>query len=87
MRFAFRREWTLDCNWKVYVDNYLEGYHIPIVHPGLMKELDYGAYRTETFRNHVAAGLADQGSEDRPRCVPAPRPTRPRTGGSGRTSC
>ncbi len=53
MRFAFRREWTLDCNWKVYVDNYLEGYHIPIVHPGLMKELDYGAYRTETFRNRV----------------------------------
>jgi choline monooxygenase len=49
---AFRRDWTLDCNWKVYVDNYLEGYHIPIVHPGLMKELDYGAYRTETFRNH-----------------------------------
>src|SRR5450755_1049242 len=53
MRFAFRRDWTLECNWKVYVDNYLEGYHIPIVHPGLMKELDYGAYRTETFRNHV----------------------------------
>jgi phenylpropionate dioxygenase-like ring-hydroxylating dioxygenase large terminal subunit len=53
MRFAFRREWTLDCNWKVYVDNYLEGYHIPVVHPGLMKELDYGAYRTETFRNRV----------------------------------
>src|SRR5262249_33717507 len=50
-RLAFRRDWTLDCNWKVYVDNYLEGYHIPIVHPGLMKELDYGAYRTETSRN------------------------------------
>jgi choline monooxygenase len=53
MRHAFRREWTLDCNWKVYVDNYLEGYHIPVVHPGLMKELDYGAYRTETFGRRV----------------------------------
>lgn len=52
MRLAFRREWTLECNWKVYVDNYLEGYHIPVVHPGLMRELDYAAYRTETFRNH-----------------------------------
>jgi choline monooxygenase len=52
MRLAFRRDWTLVCNWKVYVDNYLEGYHIPVVHPGLMKELDYAAYRTETFRNH-----------------------------------
>jgi choline monooxygenase len=51
MRFAFRRDWTLDCNWKVYVDNYLEGYHIPIVHPSLLKELDYAAYRTETSRS------------------------------------
>lgn len=50
MRLSFRRDWTVDCNWKVYVDNYLEGYHIPIVHPGLMKELDYPRYRTETRR-------------------------------------
>jgi choline monooxygenase len=46
--FACRRDWYLDCNWKVYVDNYLEGYHIPIVHPGLNKELDYARYRVET---------------------------------------
>jgi choline monooxygenase len=52
MGLTFRRDWTLDCNWKVYVDNYLEGYHIPVVHAGLLRELDYGAYRTETFRNH-----------------------------------
>ena len=32
------------------MDNYLEGYHIPIVHPGLMKEIDYPRYRTEVFR-------------------------------------
>jgi choline monooxygenase len=48
MRLTARKEWTLRCNWKVYVDNYLEGYHIPIVHPGLMQELDYARYRTET---------------------------------------
>ena len=53
MRLAFRRDWTLDCNWKVYVDNYLEGYHIPVVHPGLMEELDYAAYRTEVFPGRV----------------------------------
>jgi choline monooxygenase len=41
---------NFDCNWKVYVDNYLEGYHIPIAHPGLMREIDYAQYRTETFR-------------------------------------
>lgn len=43
-----RKDWHLDSNWKVYVDNYLEGYHIPIVHPALNRELDYARYRTET---------------------------------------
>ncbi len=51
-RLAARKEWMLDCNWKVYVDNYLEGYHIPIVHPGLFREIDYPSYRTETRRNY-----------------------------------
>lgn len=45
-----RHDYVLNCNWKVYVDNYLEGYHIPIAHPGLMREIDYSQYRTETFR-------------------------------------
>lgn len=39
-------DYEVSCNWKVYVDNYLEGYHIPIVHPGLFRELDYRAYRS-----------------------------------------
>jgi choline monooxygenase len=50
MRLVERRDYVVECNWKVYVDNYLEGYHIPIAHPGLFKELDYDAYRVETFR-------------------------------------
>jgi choline monooxygenase len=45
-----RRDYVINCNWKVYVDNYLEGYHIPIAHPGLMKEIDYAHYRTDTYR-------------------------------------
>jgi choline monooxygenase len=45
-----RRDYIVNCNWKVYVDNYLDAYHIPIVHPGLMKEIDYPRYRTETYR-------------------------------------
>jgi choline monooxygenase len=47
-----RHDWEIACNWKVYVDNYLEGYHIPIVHPGLHKLLDYAAYRVEAGRWH-----------------------------------
>ncbi len=50
MHLAARKDWHVDCNWKVYVDNYLEGYHIPIVHPALNRELDYARYRTETKR-------------------------------------
>jgi choline monooxygenase len=52
LALAERRDYIVNCNWKVYVDNYLEGYHIPIVHPGLMKEIDYPRYRCETFRYH-----------------------------------
>lgn len=35
------------CNWKVYVDNYLEAYHVPLVHPEYAKSLDYKNYREE----------------------------------------
>jgi choline monooxygenase len=43
-----RREYELACNWKVYVDNYLDGgYHVNTVHPGLAGVLDYSRYRTE----------------------------------------
>jgi len=48
LQLAARKDWYVDCNWKVYVDNYLEGYHIPILHPGLNRELDYSRYRVET---------------------------------------
>lgn len=50
LQLVERRDYHINCNWKVYVDNYLEGYHIPIAHPGLMKEIDYAQYRTDTFR-------------------------------------
>jgi choline monooxygenase len=48
MSLAARKDWHVDCNWKVYVDNYLEGYHIPIVHQSLNREIDYARYHTET---------------------------------------
>ncbi len=47
--FAFYRrdEFVVNCNWKVYVENYLEGYHLPHVHPGLNALLDYKSYQTQ----------------------------------------
>ncbi len=46
-RFHRRFHYEVACNWKVYVDNFLEGYHLPHVHPGLNKLLDYRSYKTE----------------------------------------
>jgi phenylpropionate dioxygenase-like ring-hydroxylating dioxygenase large terminal subunit len=66
MRLAHRKDWSLDCNWKVYVDNYLEGYHIPIVHPSLMKEIDYARYSTETRRFFSIQHSPIRASKDSP---------------------
>ena len=44
--------YDIACNWKVYVDNFLEGYHVPHVHPGLNRLLDYRSYRTELMQWH-----------------------------------
>jgi Rieske 2Fe-2S family protein len=40
-------------NWKVIVDNYLEGYHVPIAHPGLMRLLDYKRYEADVHEHYV----------------------------------
>jgi choline monooxygenase len=50
LQFRLRRDYVIECNWKVYIDNYLEGYHLPAAHPSLFRELDYAQYRVETFR-------------------------------------
>jgi choline monooxygenase len=43
-----RRHYTIDCNWKVFVDNYLDGgYHVPYLHKGLDSVLDYSEYTVE----------------------------------------
>ena len=50
LQFAERRDYLINCNWKVYIDNYLEGYHLPAAHPGLYRAVDYKQYRVDTFR-------------------------------------
>ena len=53
-KYTFYRSvsYHIKCNWKTYIDNFLEGYHIPFVHPKLNKVLDYKSYTTEIFKNH-----------------------------------
>jgi choline monooxygenase len=33
MKTTHRWEYELDCNWKTYVENFVESYHVPWVHP------------------------------------------------------
>lgn len=48
LHFVGRREYEVACNWKVFVDNYLDGgYHVPTVHPALGGMTDFSRYRTE----------------------------------------
>ena len=47
-----RSAYDVACNWKIYIDNYLEGYHVPHVHPALNRMLDYRSYVTETADWH-----------------------------------
>ena len=45
-----RKVYNLDCNWKVFSDNYLDGgYHVDTIHPALASELNTGGYQVETF--------------------------------------
>lgn len=53
MTFFERRVYDMKCNWKTYIDNYLEGFHLPTVHPGLNRELDFNAYTVEPYARHV----------------------------------
>jgi choline monooxygenase len=50
LRYFDRRTYTLNCNWKVYVDNYLDGgYHVPHAHKGLSSVIEYTKYTIENF--------------------------------------
>jgi choline monooxygenase len=46
---SWSREYEFDANWALYLENYLEGFHIPFIHDGLSEKLDVKNYRYENF--------------------------------------
>eukprot|EP01038_Epipyxis_sp_PR26KG_P011393 gene11393-15273_t len=47
-----KRSYHIKCNWKVFIDNYLDGgYHVPIAHPALSAELDMNSYERIGYEN------------------------------------
>jgi phenylpropionate dioxygenase-like ring-hydroxylating dioxygenase large terminal subunit len=56
------RDYLVNANWALYIDNYLEGFHIPYVHSSLATTLDYGEYAVELERYMVLQlGIAKPG--------------------------
>ncbi|MCI5044434.1 MAG: aromatic ring-hydroxylating dioxygenase subunit alpha [Aquisalinus sp.] len=55
--FALRRSHEIACDWKAYVENYLEGYNVPTQHPTLDAEIVSDDYKVE-MRGQVAVHTA-----------------------------
>lgn len=56
------RDFTVQAHWALYVENYLEGLHIPFLHPALNATLDPDGYRYELFRyGNLQLALARDG--------------------------
>jgi len=62
LKFADAAEYEVAAHWALYCENYLEGFHIPYVHKCLNDVVDYGSYKTETFRySSLQTGFDDAG--------------------------
>ncbi|KAF7097542.1 hypothetical protein CFC21_099347 [Triticum aestivum] len=65
-----RREYIIECNWKVFCDNYLDGgYHVPYAHGALASGLQLQSYETLTYERvsvqRCESALAEQEDIDR----------------------
>lgn len=50
LKFKKRVSYSINCNWKVFVDNYLDGgYHVPVAHKKLAKELCLESYESQIY--------------------------------------
>lgn len=57
---SLHRDHTVDAHWALYCDNYLEGLHIPFVHPALNASLDMASYTDVLLpRGTLQVGIAD----------------------------
>jgi choline monooxygenase len=61
------REFPVRAHFALYCDNYLEGFHIPYVHPSLSRGLAYDEYTTELFPfATLQTGIAEDGEDTFP---------------------
>ncbi|CAO2823220.1 unnamed protein product [Amaranthus hypochondriacus] len=70
LSYICRREYTIECNWKVFCDNYLDGgYHVPCAHKELASGLNLDTYSTEIFEKvsiqRCTSSSTETGNNDR----------------------
>jgi choline monooxygenase len=44
---------VFDANWKIYTDNFIEGYHIPGIHPSFYASIDFEKFETVAMNNVI----------------------------------
>ncbi|CAN4112986.1 unnamed protein product [Withania somnifera] len=65
LSFLCRREYTIECNWKIFCDNYLDGgYHVPYAHKGLSSGLTLDSYST-TILEKVSIQRCETGNAEK----------------------
>ena len=72
LQWMERRSYTLGCNWKVFVDNYLDGgYHVPHLHKGLDSVLEYSEYTITNGERYClqSSPMVSDGSDERMKAV------------------
>jgi choline monooxygenase len=58
------RDYQVKANWMLYAENFLEGFHIPYVHPGLAATMDIRKYRSESYGySNLQIGIAADGED------------------------
>ena len=58
MRGVEARTYTINCNWKIYIENYLDGgYHVPILHKSLTGQLDLSSYKIDVKDGYVVQSV------------------------------
>ena len=58
------RDYYVKANWALYVDNFLEGFHVPFVHPDLNNALELDDYGYELFPYcNLQLGIAKEGEQ------------------------
>lgn len=57
------RSYDVNANWALYCDNYLEGFHVPFVHPSLNRSINLDEYEHELFEYSTLQTARPSGKE------------------------